>query len=744
MRWWLPVVFLLVLTNLRAQVTGTVKGQIQGEEILLPGATVFWQGTNTFALTDEKGRFQIKRNPESALLTASFVGFEPVTQIVDKDGAVHFILVEQTLEEVEILERIRATSIDVKSAALTFEMGKKELAKAACCNLSESFETNASIDVAYTDAVTGARQIELLGLAGKYAQLQTEMIPFGRGLLSALSLTYIPGTWISSIQVSKGVGSVANGYEGMTGQINLELMKPQDPPKTWANLYIGENGRTEANLVQQFQLSEKWSTGVLAHYNIRPLRLDMNGNGFMDVAMGNQVNLMNRWKYQGTKGWEAQMYLRGIRDITQSGQMDADFSKPADQQETWAGVMEVSRLEAMGKLGYVFPEAPYKSFGLIGSISETNIQAGFGNNRYLANQRSAYFNGLFHSIIGTTKHTYTTGLSMMYDLYDKDIFLSQSGEQAISNRREMVPGGFFEYNWLPGDQMTTVLGYRMDFHNTLGLFHTPRIHWRYAPVEGKTIRVGAGTGWRTPHAIMEQISALATNRRILTPSGFAALDQNPIAETSRNMGISYVQDFRLNFRKGTLVADYYYTDFTNQLVADWDVSSQLLLIYPLEGRSFSHAATITVDYEIARRWDVRLAYKFLDARTQFIDGLLERPLIPRHRGLANIAYETRNHWKFDLTFNAFGSKRIPVTGDFNPDISMPERSPAFMMVHAQINKEFSERIEVYIGGENLNNFRQRSPILNPENPFSDGFDSSLVWGPVFGRMLYLGVNFKLD
>jgi outer membrane receptor for ferrienterochelin and colicins len=744
MRYLILVVGALFFFKLEAQVTGTVKGLIQGEKVPLPGATVFWQGTNTFVLTDNQGRFQIERHPESAMLTVSFVGFQSMTRIVDQDGQHNFVLEEQTLDEVEILERIRATEIDARSATLTLELGKKELAKAACCNLSESFETNASIDVAYTDAVTGARQIELLGLAGKYAQLQTEMIPFGRGLLSNLSLTYLPGTWISSIQVSKGVGSVANGYESMTGQINLELMKPWEPPKTWANLYVGENGRTEVNLVQHAQVSEKWSTGVLAHYNVRPFRIDRNGNGFMDVPIGNQINLVNRWKYQGKSGWESQLYLRGLRDENLSGQTDVDFTRPMSDQPLWGGQMVVTRLEAMGKLGYVFPSAPYKSLGIIGSFSSTDIQAAFGRNRYNAIQNSGYLNALFHNIIGTTKHSYTTGASFLFDDYAKDISLNTTNEQAISNRQELVPGAFIEYNWVPGDHMTTVLGYRLDWHNTLGAFHTPRIHWRYAPTDNTTIRIGGGTGWRTPHALMEQISVLATGRQVTTPGGFAALDASPVAEISRNAGISLVQYFRLNYRKGSIVADYYYTDFTDQLVADWDISSNQLQIYPLLGRSFSHAFTVTADYEFARRWDIRVAYKYLDARTQFEAGLLQRPLIPNHRGLVNLAYETRSAWKFDLTLNAFGSKRIPTTGDIDPEIQMGSRSPAFMMIHAQVNKEISKKLEVYIGGENLNNFRQRSPILNPESPFSNTFDSSLIWGPIFGRMLYLGINFKLD
>lgn len=724
----------------QAQVQGKVVGLLQGERVPLPGATVNWQGTNVYAVTDSLGSFQIDLNPETGLLTASFVGFAPVTKVVTAAGAIIFELSERTLKEVEIIERIQATTVQVRSVGLTLELGKKELAKAACCNLSESFETNASIDVAFTDAITGTRQIELLGLAGKYAQLQTEMIPFGRGLFSNLALAYVPGTWIESIQISKGVGSVANGFESMSGQINLELMKPWEAPKSLFNMYLAENGRTELNLVHNIKVGKKWHTGILAHANVRPFAMDRNGNGFMDMPKGNQINVVNRWKYQGIKGWEAQLYARALGDVSQSGQTNFDFGKPQAAQSPWGSEIRATRFEAMGKLGYVFPQATYRSFGLIGSVSQNNLQSFFGNNTFNANQFSGYFNGIFHSIIGTTAHQYTVGASFMFDRYLKDAHLPLSFVHATTERVELVPGAFGEYTWMPNDAITAVAGLRGDYHNTLGWKATPRLHVRYAFDAANTLRIGAGTGWRTPHALVEQISVLATNRTVVWPTTFAAMETAPMAEVSRNVGASWVSNFRLNYRKGQLVVDYYYTDFTNQLVADWDVNAQTLAFYALDGKSFSHAFTTTVDYELAPRLDVRMAYKYLDARTDFQTGLLQRPLIPVHRGLLNLAYETRKGWKFDLTGNYFGSRRIPVT---NLD-AMPTQSPAVWMVHAQINKQVNARLDMYLGAENLTNFKQQQPILGAATPFEPGFDSSLIWGPIFGRMAYLGLNYRLD
>jgi len=606
--------------------------------------------------------------------------------------------------------------------------------------LSESFETNASIDVAFTDGITGARQIELLGLAGRYAQLQTEMVPFGHGIFSNMALTYVPGTWIESIQISKGVGSVTNGFESMTGQINLELMKPWEGPKSLMNLYFGENARTELNVVQNFKVSKKWHTGILAHGNIRPVAIDRNGDGFLDAPKGNQVNIINRWSYQGEKGWEAQLYARALSDASQSGQVAYDFSKPQSAQTEWGSEIKSSRLEAIAKVGYVFPQATYRSFGLIGSLSQNNMQSFFGNNQLDANQMSGYFNGLFRSVIGTTAHQYNIGLGLMYDRYRKDVQLPGSQVLANTTRLEVVPGVFGEYTWMPNEATTAVLGLRGDHHNTLGWMATPRLHVRRAIGANHTLRIGMGTGWRTPHVLIEQISALATNRQIFWPQSFAAMETNPIAEVSSNIGASWVSNFRLNYRKGQLVVDYYYTDFSNQLVADWDVDMQQLHFYALEGRSFSHAITATIDYELAPRFDIRLAYKYLDARTDFRAGLLQRPLIPTHRGLVNFAYETRKGWKFDLTGNFFSPRRIPVTDDN----LMPSQSPQVLLVHAQINKQFGEKWDAYIGAENLTNFRQLQPILGAATPFEPGFDSSLIWGPIFGRMVYVGVNYKLD
>lgn len=722
----------------KEKVTGYVFGAFSSGKEPLPNATVNWLGTNEFATTNDKGYFEIELSSSSILLTASFVGFGSKTLRVESAQEVTFVLEDQTLTEVEIIERIRATEIDLKSAALTFEMGKKELAKAACCNLSESFENNASIDVAFADAVTGSRQIELLGLSGKYAQLQNEMLPFGRGLLPSMAFNYIPGTWIESIQVSKGVGSVVNGFESMTGQINLELVKPWEEGGNIANLYLGENGRTEVNYVQNFQLNDKWSTGALLHYNIRPFRMDRNGNGFMDVPLGQQVNLLNRWKYQGKKGWEAQFYLRAIQDVTNGGQMAIDFDAPS--HELWGSQMRANRLEVMGKLGYVFAAKPYQSFGLLYSASTNTFDSQFGNNTFEAKQQSAYVNTIFHSIIGTTTHQYSVGLSFTGDQYDKAFGFSNLDTN--TTRLELIGGAFGEYTFTPNENITAVFGSRLDYHNTLGMQFTPRLHLRYATSENTTFRFGGGSGWRTAHAVIENISFLATSRELLQPNQLAAWEATPFREKNWNVGVSWVQNFRLNYRKGSIVTDYYYTQFTDQIVADWDISSRSIGFYALEGRSFSHAFTTTIDYEIFPRFDVRIAYKFLDTRTDFTSGLLQRALIPRHRGLINVAYETKSDWKFDLTLNVFGQKRIPITGDVFPEDRQPDWSPVVPMVHAQINKTLNAKWEVYIGGENLLNFRQDNPIVAPENPFGDRFDASLIWGPIFGRMAYLGVNFK--
>lgn len=737
-----PLVFFLILQffGYSQKVTGKVYGQFGKEKEAMIGAVVAFSGTNNVTVTDANGYFEIPY--QKGVLVASFIGFEPDSFRVVTPVHLEFTLQNTELEEIVIEERVKTIELDKKSATLDYNIGKKELEKAACCNLSESFETNAAIDASFTDAVTGTRQIELLGLAGKYSQIQLEMTPFVRGIQANYGLTHIPGFWVRSIQLSKGAGSVANGFESMTGAINVELTKPNFDSKLALNLYANGSGRFEINALSAFKIDEHWSTAFLLHGNIRTLKNDMNKDGFLDMPLSNHINFLNRWKYSSGKGLSSQIGLRLIAEELNGGQVSYQHDLSPEAQNKWGSQLKTQHFEVFGKVGKVF-DTPGQSVGFIYSFTQQKIDGFFGRNTLRSNQNSVYLNLLFQTYLNSSEHILKSGLSYQLDTYNKTVDAFLTDEVYAPIYQNSIPGIFTEYTWNPGDKFSLIGGIRADYKESVGVFLSPRFNVRYAPDAKNTFRLGLGRGHRFANTPEENLSMFASSRQPSINTLKFWRNTNNSLENSWNIGVSYVGEFKLNYRRGVFMVDYFYTFFTHKIVKDLDLGPQTIGLYNVKDGSYSSTFSAQVDYELAKRLDVRLAYKFQDVQTNFTSiGWAKDPFIPTNRVLVNFAYETRSDWKFDVTWNWYDSKRIPSTASNPEEFQFENQSPALNMVSAQITKTFG-KFDVYVGGENLLNERQTDAIIDPDNPFGNYFDSQLVWGPIFGRNIYIGANFKL-
>jgi outer membrane receptor for ferrienterochelin and colicins len=612
------------------------------------------------------------------------------------------------------------------------------LFKAACCNLSESFETNPSVDVSYNDAVTGSKQIQLLGLAGVYSQLTVENLPGPRGLATSLGLNSIPGTWVESIQLSKGTGSVANGFESIAGQINVELKKPMNSERLYANLYVNDFGKTDVNLNLTQKLGQKWTTALLVHDDFLTNKtLDFNKDGFRDLPTGNLFTVLNRWSYDNNKGLMSQFGIKILDDNKTGGETDYNASKDKFTTNNYGLEINTKRVEGFAKLGYVFPEKKYKSVGLQLSAFDHKQNSYFGLTNYDARQQNFYSNLIYQSIIGSNKHKFRTGLSFLYDKYDETFVANNF------NRKEIVPGGFFEYTFSPSEKFDAVVGIREDHNNLFGWFTTPRLNVRYEPVKGTVIRIGAGRGQRTANIFAENNSIFVSSRQVSiitsTPGGAYGLQP----EVAWNKGISIDQKFNLFNRAATVGVDFYRNDFTNQVVADVE-DPRSIRFYNLQGKSYSNSFQTELSFMPAQRLDVRLAYRLFDVQTTYGNDVLQKPLSAKDRAFANLAYEI-NSWKFDYTVSYNGKKRLPPTNSNPVQYQRADYSPSFATMNAQVSKTFGKKnpFDVYAGAENLTNYFQKDVIVAADQPFSQYFDASMVWGPVTGRMFYAGLRFRI-
>lgn len=727
------------------------KGTVVDEANLpLMGAEVYWNGTQIGVSTDDNGTFTLKRTENSNTLVISYIGYKTKTIKVTNSEALHIQLEPQSaLEEVVVTQKRANTMKSQWQVANLHTMSSGELLKAACCNLSESFSTNPSIDVNFSDAVTGNKQIKMLGLTSPYILMAEENIPAMRGASQAYGLSFVPGTWIESIQITKGAGSVINGYESISGQINYEIEKPINARPFFLNLYTSEDSRYELNAHTKVKLSDKWATSLLAHGNVRQRKSDHNHDGFIDNPIGNQINLLNRWQYSNAeKGWVSFVNLNYMKDERQAGQIDYNPLTDKGTTNAWGSEVNSERFTLSNKTGYVFPDTPYKSIGLQNSFQSHRQDSYFGLNSYNIHQKSWYGNLIYNSIIGNTQHKFATGLSGTYDDYNEQ--LTTSALAGDFSRIDRSVGAFFEYTYDNLSNFSFVAGVRADSHNNLGNFITPRFHLRYNPWKQATFRLSAGRGKRAANVIAENQQLLASSRQlhIIGGDGGKLYGLNP--EIAWNYGASFLQAFKIWGKNAELSVDFYRTHFDNQVVVDLDHSPQQALFYNLDGKSFANSLQAEVSITPAKGLDFKAAYKYYDVQTQFTKGQLEKTLTPKHRWFANVAYETadthenkHSQWKFDVTFNWLGEQRLPSTATNPLPYRLSDYAPSFATLNAQITRVFSKTFEVYVGGENITNYKQANGILAADAPFGVYFDSTMQYAPAFGQMYYAGMRFKL-
>ncbi|KGE15208.1 TonB-dependent receptor domain-containing protein [Sphingobacterium deserti] len=726
----------------------TVRGVVvqengKGELTPIAGVNISWkENPKQQVQTNENGVFDIAHEKGYANLIVSFVGMKADTILVKN---LHEVLVihakDNVLAEVVVSRKQRSNYISKLSPNRIEMITAKELFKAACCDLSESFETNASVDVVSSDAVTGAKQIQLLGLSGVYTQLTVENLPGPRGFAAPLGLNSMAGPWIESIQISKGMGSVANGFESMSGQINVELKKPHNSDQLYFNAYANNMGRTDVNLNLAKKISDKWSVGLLLHDNFMYNKsMNFSNNGFRDMPVGNVFSGVNRWHYENGKGLIAQFGLKYLSDDRTGGEIN--FNESTDKLTTnrYGLGFDIDRIEGFAKIGYVFPNHKLRSIGLQVSGAHYRQDSYFGLTTYNSEQNSGYANLLYQDVLGSVMHKYRAGLSLSYDKYN---------EQIVANdfrRTEAVSGAFLEYTFAPNEKFDAVLGIRQDYNSIYGWFTTPRAVLRYAPAPNTTLRLSSGRGQRTANVFAENMGIFASSRAInyaqLTSSTNAAYGLKP--EVSWNTGLTFDQDFQLFGRESGFSVELFHNNFSNQVVVDWE-NPRAVSFYNLNGKSFSNSLQADFRFMPIQHFETRFAYRLLDVQTDYQSGRLQKPLTAKHRGFVNMAYNLHSGWSFDYTLNMVGKKRLPSTIENPAQYQLQAYSDAYVTMNAQVSKSLGKEknLTIYLGGENLTNFFQKNPILAFDEPFGQFFDTNLLWGPIAGRLFYAGVRYNI-
>lgn len=727
------VVFLPLIVLSQKEESEYIKGRIielvSGAKIDgLPGVIIKSKKNKSITKTNVDGYFELRIKSFPDTLLIENLGFKTALVYVDK--SLTNLVVELTagnqLDAVTITGKNDGKSIDLLNPFHVEKIGEGELRKAACCNLSESFETNASVDVNLTDAVSGAKKIQMLGLDGIYSQLQWENIPLVRGLSSSYGLNFTPGTWIESIQITKGTGSVVNGYESMAGLINLSLKSPASKEMFYVNSYGSSMGRGEINVHGAQELKNNWKTMSFLHVSNNFLEVDRNKDNFIDLPTGPSVAFFNRWEKVG-KNYETKFGVKATFADKKGGQLS---SAVEDQNSKYNVGLYTNHVELFMKNGFFLKNRRFGSIGLISQAKYHYLRNTFGNTVYEGTQKKYYFNGIYSDILGNTNHNYKTGLSFIVDNYN-ETFLDSN-----FLKTEIVPGAFFEYTFSHSKAFTLVAGLRGDYHNIHGLLYAPRLHAKWNINPKNALRFSVGRGLRVPNPYADYTSLMASSRVWI-------VDSNIKPEDAINAGLTYTQKFQINDNVSSFSFDYFYTDFFNQLVVDQDINSNEIHLYNSKGQSYSHSVQAELSVKASKTLELRTAFKYYDVKAEFNDELQQKAFVPKFRALFNLGYTTRNKkWSYDLTANWVGQKRLPSTSSNPIEHQRALKSNEYWLLNSQLTYK-RKRFSVYVGAENILNIMQKNAIISADDPFGSYFDATQIWSPVSGVNIYAGLHFTI-
>ncbi len=763
-----------------------VRGEVAeaGKATPLPGAVLRWlydaaeaSALVITATSDENGRFVLARPARAASrLVVQALGYRPDTLAVPATGAPYLrVALRAGAELGEVVVTDRAPAYSSLTPANAQLISGRDLTKSACCNLAESFETNASVEVTTSDAVSGAKQIQLLGLDGSYSLLTVDNQPALRGLAAPYRLGYLAGPWIENIEIIKGTGSVVNGYEAISGQVNVKLKEPEKTDQLLFNAYANDLGKSDMNLNASARLNPKWSTVLLLHTDHLGNRVDRNKDGFLDLPLATQLNAFTKWKYISGHGLVSEVGLGALRETRQGGQLGFRDAGEAAFTQNYGTTQATTRYTGYAKTSYTWPSRPFQSLGLLLTGTDHGFTSGYsygyqtthtghdpGMPAYLiSNRTSRAYDGrqrtgnatlLFQSALGNTSHVYRTGLSFLYDNYDERLTAGRSyltdtpadvEAREHRTRRELVPGAFAEYTYQNSRNLTVVAGLRADRHNLYGWQLTPRLNLKYDVLKNTVLRAAAGSGFRVANPIADNAAMLASAREFV-------IGPRLRPEKAWNVGGSATQYFTALGHPATFIFDYYHTAFANQVVADMYTAPGLITIdnLPPGGRSFARSLQAELQVELFKSLQVKGAYKYLDVRTTYDNQLLPKPLTPTHRAFLNLGYASAfDKWRADFTVQWFGRRALAhITSEHAHGTGQkytPETAPRYALLNSQITRAF-KRLEVYAGVENLTNYRQPNPIEGAANPFGPTFDAAMVWGPVYGRLTYAGLRYRIE
>lgn len=738
-RFFLLLIICFPIGVFAQNITGTVTNN---DDDPLVGANVHWVETSIGTSTDSNGQFEISlQGISDKRLIISYVAYESDTISIKSQKSIKVQLKESnTLDEVNVKGKRADAFISDVNPIKTEVITQVELTKAACCDLAGCFNTQGSVQPTTTNIVTNAKELRILGLSGVYNQILIDGMPLIQGLSYTYGVSTIPGTLVENIYVSKGANSVLQGFESISGQINVTLKEPDKTDQFLFNAYANSFLEKQFNANYATKVKQ-WSTLVAAHTTQPANKFDRDKDTFLDLPLLTRYTLYNKWKYgnQNEWGWHSMIGLRYVNERRIGGQSDFNPRSDEGTLRRYGQTVHFAQPEFYTKTGFRVDDKHH--LVLIASAFQQDQKAYFGTTHYQADQLNAYAN-LQYEHTWNQSHTLKTGISYRHVNLEEDLFFSPDSLQRTYAgtylKKEQIPGIFAEntFNWKE-QNLTLIAGFRLDKQNNFGWFFTPRALLKYNLTENTTARISAGTGWRTVNLFSENINLLASSRDII-------INEVLKPEQALNYGANLTHKIYGKNVEAQLTFDFYRTQFTNQIFPDYDTHPTKAYISNFTGTSISNGFQAELGLEFYQRVGSKIVYNYLDVYRVIEGNKVVLPFNSKHRITGTLSYQPLHQkWHFDMNLHWYGKQQLAKTSVNPPEYQLPPTSQPFTHVDAQFTKSW-KRLELYAGCENIFDFRQKRPILSWENPFGPYFDTSSVWGPTRGREFYLGLRFRIE
>lgn len=730
------ILTILLSANLvKAQAADTnIKGIVtDNKNQPIPFVNIIWKNNpGVGTITDQDGSFTIPLTNQRDSLQAITLGYQTQTLKIDPQAEIQIIILtpeDKQLNDVSVVARRKSEIISKKSSLKVEKLTTASLEQLPCCHLAASFENTLSVDKSYPDAVTGTEEIRMLGLAGVYTQVLSEELPLARGLSSSFGL-YVPGAFLESINISKGIGSVTSGYEGITGQIQLFLKQPENTDRFFLNLYSNSNGASDINLYKGFEMGKKkrWNTILFIHGSSHFGRHDKNKDGFLDIPTGEGYHIAQTIKYTNPGLYRHQLGYRLMYKENQGGQTGFNPKQDKGTTNNYGVGIESRRWEIFSNQMIKLKNLKGVTIGLKNNISHFKRDAFFGLKEY--NAREDNFNSILHieKRWEAMEQKINFGASFMYDKTNESL------DSINIDREEIVPGFFSEYSIKPSEKMTIIAGVRLDNHNHYKLLFTPRLHFKYDFSDKSVFRIRAGKGYRTANTIIDNTGLLPSSKTWNLPES-----TKDLKEEAWSYGASLSHDLSLAGQEFNIELDFNRTEFEDKIITDLERDPSRIYFTKLNGESYANTYQVQITTSPIKQLVVKMAGRYNQVKETYQGLLRDKLFNAKFKGLLTLSYATKySKWKFNITNQIIGKAKLPLLeGD-----EFATHSPAFYQLHAQITRKF-KHFEIYVAGENITNYTQKNPILGANNPFSSEFDATRIWAPIMGTKLSGGIRLRI-